>query len=93
VGISADRVRVGSDVDGVSARSGERVGSGSVAVGDGIERVDVGDGRSTESVPPQELSSTTATARPTARIIDGTETTLPDPAPLVTRTPIASAFR
>jgi len=64
----------GSEVDVVSPRSGVRVMSGTVAVGDGREvgtRVDAVDGRSAEPVSPQELSSSTATARPTARIISG----------------------
>ena len=88
-----ERVGLGSGAvtDGVSARSGDRVGLGSVAVGLGSElgwRDDVGVGRSTEPVSPQELSRRAATAKPTARIMRGSETALSDPAVLSTLLPL-----
>jgi hypothetical protein len=97
-GRTGDRVGLCSgadaDGDGVSSRSSDRVGLGSVAVGLGSElgerdAVVVGRsvGRSIEPVSPQQLRSSVATARPTARITTGSKTTPSDPALLVTLQP------
>jgi hypothetical protein len=97
-GRTGDRVRLCSgadaDGDGVSPRSSDRVGLGSVAVGLGVELGKRDDvvvartvGRSIEPVSPQQLRSSAATARPTARITSGSNTAPSDPAFLVTLEP------
>ena len=95
VGAGGDGGSVSSGVrvrSGTSGDAGVRVGSGTVAVGDGnplAVRVTVGEGRLTSPFPPQEPRSRAASASPAIRTINGNHPALPDPARLATAPPPA----